>query len=66
MVPEEFVMHSGRVAGATRVAMKGIPVAMIKREGRCFYGLLEGVSEMVEEGKGECETQLGRGTIWGM
>lgn len=32
--PEEFALHSGRIRGATRLAARGVPETITKREGR--------------------------------
>ena len=74
--PEEFALHSGRIGGATRLAAKGVPGAVIKKEGRwssdAFLVYVRAnmqdpawVSAVLEEGGGLFERQPGQGTKWG-
>ena len=74
--PEEFALHSGRIGGATRLAAKGVPEAVIKKEGRwssnAFMAYVRAnmqdpawVSAVLEEGEGVLERQPGQGTEWG-
>ena len=34
LIPEEFALHSGRIGGATKLAARGVPEAVITKEGR--------------------------------
>ena len=81
LVPEEFVLHSGRIGGATRMAARelaarGLPEAVIKKEGRWLsdsFMVYVGanmedpvwVPEMLEHGARVFERQSGQGTRWG-
>lgn len=75
--PKEFALHSGRIGGATRLAARGVPEAVIKKEGRWASDSFlvyvranmrdpELVSAVLEEGKREYNRQPGQGTDWGM
>ena len=76
LIPEEFALHSGRIGGATRLAARRVPEAVIKKEGRwssdAFMVYVRAnmedpvwVSEVLEHGAGEFERQPGQGTRWG-
>lgn len=76
LIPEEFALHSGRIGGATRLAAKRVPEAVIKKEGRwssdAFMVYVRAnmedpvwVSEVLGGGAGEYERQPGQGTRWG-
>ena len=76
LIPEEFALHSGRIGGATRLAARGVPEAVIKKEGRwwsdSFMVYVRAnmedpvwVSEVLEHGAWEFERQPGQGTRWG-
>ena len=34
LIPKQIVLHSGRIGGATRLAAREVPEAVIKKEGR--------------------------------
>jgi len=74
--PAEFSLHSGRIGGATRLALMGIPFEVIKNEGRwkseafrayvrANFGFAKMVSGALEAGAGVCERQPGQGTLFG-
>ena len=76
LIPDEFALHSGRIGGATRLAARGVPEAVIKKEGRwssdsfMVYVRVNTedpvwVSEVLEHGAREFERQPGQGTRWG-
>ena len=76
LIPDEFGLHSGRTGGATRLAARGVPEAVIKKEGRgssdSFMVSVRAnmedpvrVSEVLEHGAWEFERQPGQGTRWG-
>ena len=74
-IPEDFALYSGKKGGATRLAAKRVPEAMIKQEGRwssdAFMVYVRAnteypvwVSEVLGEGAGEYDRQPGQGTRW--
>ena len=76
LIPEESTLHLGRVGGATRLAARGVPESVIKKEGKwssdSFMVYVRAnmedpvwVSEVLEHGAREFERQPGQWTRWG-
>ena len=76
LIPEEFAFHSRRIGGATRLAARGVPEVVIKKEERwpsdsfIVYARANmedpvWVSEVLEHGAWEFERQPRQGTRWG-
>ena len=75
LIPEELVLHSERIGGATKLVARGVPEAVIKKEGRWpsdsfmvyFRANMEDpfwVSDVLRHGVWEFERQPGQGTRW--
>ena len=76
LISEEVALHSGRIGGATRLAARGVPEAVKKKEGRwssdSFMVYVRAnmedpvwVSEVLEHGAREFERQPAQGARWG-
>ena len=74
MFPEQFALHSRRIGGATRLAVRGVQEAVTKKGGRwssdSFTVYVRAnmerpawVSEVLERGAWEFDRQPGQGTI---
>ena len=76
LIPEEFALHSKILGGATQLAARGVPEAVIKKKrswsSDSFMVYIRAnmedpvwVSEVLEHGAGEFERQPGQGARWG-